>query len=209
MQSLEKPIRLAIGLGLAAVVFSKVRELSDQEHSFTASPSISSRKDRFTVLNVKPGEPLKAPMGEFFLNKDGLYIHFRKWIPQGNVEPLPPKGIIVLVHGLAEHCARYDHVAKALNNIGFVVYALDHQGHGRSEGDRLHLKSFDDYVDDVLAVVAMAKRDNPLIKNKTFILVERFRSVNIANLVPSSVDQQIRQANLWCGFSHDSLNLLH
>jgi alpha-beta hydrolase superfamily lysophospholipase len=109
-------------------------------------------------------------MGEYFLNKDGLYIHFRRWIPQGNIHPLPPKGIVVLVHGLGEHCARYDHVARALNALGFVVYGLDHQGHGRSEGDRLHLNTFQDYVDDVMGLVSIAKSENPLIAKKTYIL---------------------------------------
>lgn len=170
MDKVEKFAKVAVVAGATALVLAKVKEVSEQDHSFTPSPTIASRQDRFKVLNTKPYEPLKAPMGEYFLNKDGLYIHFRRWIPHANIHPLPPKGIVVIIHGLGEHCARYDHLARALNTAGFVVYGLDHQGHGRSEGDRLHLKQFDDFVDDVMGLVRIAKTENPLIANKTFMM---------------------------------------
>ena len=170
MDTVQKVAKAAVLLGAAAVVYGKVSEIAEHDHSFVASPTITSRQDRFKVLNTKPYEPLKSPMGEYFLNRDGLYIHFRRWIPQGNVHPLPPKGIVVIVHGLGEHCARYDNLAKALNAIGFIVYGLDHQGHGRSEGDRLHLKQFGDFVEDVIGLTRLAKSENPLIAKKTFLL---------------------------------------
>jgi acylglycerol lipase len=170
MEFIERSFPVVACLGVAALAVKKFQELANQDHTFAPSPTIASRSDRFKVLAVKAGEPLKAPFGEFFLNKDGLYIHFRRWLPQGNIHPLPPKGIVVIIHGLGEHCARYDHVARGLNAAGFVVYGLDHQGHGRSEGDRLHLHKFEDFVDDVMAVVEIAKNENKLIANKTFIL---------------------------------------
>jgi hypothetical protein len=170
MDKVERAALIATCLGAAAFTYMKVSHLSQQDHEFQPTKTISTRQDRFKVLNTKPNQPLKAPMGEYFLNNDGLYIHFRRWIPMANIHPLPPKGIVVIVHGLGEHCARYDHVSRALNAAGFVVYSLDHQGHGRSEGDRLHLNSFQDYVNDVMAVVNIAKTENPLIAKKTFLL---------------------------------------
>lgn len=39
-------------------------------------------------------------------------------------------GSVVLVHGMAEHSARYDAFAKFLNANGYDVFSLDHIGHG-------------------------------------------------------------------------------
>jgi acylglycerol lipase len=44
------------------------------------------------------------------------------------------KAGVVIVHGLAEHSGRYDHVARALNQAGYSVYAQDLRGHGHSIG---------------------------------------------------------------------------
>ncbi|MGL6173437.1 MAG: alpha/beta fold hydrolase, partial [Cellulosilyticaceae bacterium] len=43
-----------------------------------------------------------------------------------------PKAIIQIIHGAGEYANRYDTFAKALVQRGFVVYAHDHRGHGKS-----------------------------------------------------------------------------
>jgi alpha-beta hydrolase superfamily lysophospholipase len=44
------------------------------------------------------------------------------------------RGVVVIAHGAAEHALRYERFARALNATGFEVLALDHRGHGRSQG---------------------------------------------------------------------------
>lgn len=67
------------------------------------------------------------------------------------------RGAVVLVHGYGEHLGRYDHVAAALTAAGWQVHALDHAGHGRSEGERVLIPDFAPVVDDVHAVVRIAR----------------------------------------------------
>lgn len=44
--------------------------------------------------------------------------------------PGDPRGAIQLLHGLAEHCQRYDRFAATAAQRGFLVVTHDHRGHG-------------------------------------------------------------------------------
>jgi alpha-beta hydrolase superfamily lysophospholipase len=66
-----------------------------------------------------------------FQSDDGEELHIYKWSPDtDNV-----KAIIQISHGMAEHAARYERFAEALTKEGFVVYANDHRGHGKTAGN--------------------------------------------------------------------------
>ena len=54
-------------------------------------------------------------------------IHCCKWMPEGE-----PRAVVQLVHGIAEFIERYDTFANYLTELGFVVVAEDHMGHGAS-----------------------------------------------------------------------------
>ena len=58
---------------------------------------------------------------------DGVSLFVYRWLPDG-----PPKAVVQIAHGLAEHAARYARVAEALTRAGYAVYADDHRGHGRT-----------------------------------------------------------------------------
>lgn len=62
------------------------------------------------------------------------------------------KGVIMIVHGLGEHCERYDAVAKYCNDRGYHVGSMDLPCHGRSEGPRGHVDSFETYQRAVLGL---------------------------------------------------------
>ena len=51
-------------------------------------------------------------------------------------EGTQPRGIIQIIHGAAEHCARYRDFASYLVSEGFIVCANDHIGHGKSVNDK-------------------------------------------------------------------------
>ena len=54
-------------------------------------------------------------------------IHGCRWAPEGEV-----KGILQIVHGIAEFVERYDDFANYLTKLGYLVVAEDHMGHGQS-----------------------------------------------------------------------------
>lgn len=59
---------------------------------------------------------------------DGVHrIYATEWLPEGT-----PRGVVQLVHGVAEHVGRYDHFARFLARHGFAVCGEDHLGHGRT-----------------------------------------------------------------------------
>lgn len=68
---------------------------------------------------------------------------------------------VLLLHGLAEHIGRYDHVIAALNAAGWAVTAVELRGHGESEGKRGHVRTWDEYLEDARA--AAATIDGPVV----------------------------------------------
>ena len=54
-------------------------------------------------------------------------IHVRRCVPDGDV-----RGVVQIIHGIAEHINRYDDFMAFLASNGFVVVGTDHLGHGQS-----------------------------------------------------------------------------
>ncbi len=65
-----------------------------------------------------------------YSDQDDVEIFVYKWEPDTK-----PKAVVQILHGLAEHAKRYERLAEALCNDGYICYADDHRGHGRTAGD--------------------------------------------------------------------------
>lgn len=60
----------------------------------------------------------------------GARLHVHRWLP-----PATPRAVLLIVHGMAEHGARYARLARALTGQDWAVYAPDLPGHGLSADD--------------------------------------------------------------------------
>ncbi len=68
-------------------------------------------------------------------------IYYQYWLPEET-----PKALLIVVHGLAEHSGRYMNVVNRFVPSGYAVYGIDHIGHGKSDGKRVYVKRFQDYI---------------------------------------------------------------
>jgi alpha-beta hydrolase superfamily lysophospholipase len=96
----------------------------------------------------------------YFVAPDGTRLFRRSWLPR------KPQRTLALVHGFAEHSGRYDHVGAWFATRDFAVHAYDHRGHGRSDGERGHVDSFSQLLDDLesfLDLVRTEHSDSPLV----------------------------------------------
>jgi len=75
--------------------------------------------------------------------QDKTAIFWKGWIPDDS-----PKAVVHIIHGYAEHIDRYTNVINELLPARYAVFGNDHRGHGRSEGRRGHVKSFQEFIDD-------------------------------------------------------------
>ncbi len=91
-----------------------------------------------------------------FAGVDGLQLYKKTWYPDG-----PAKAILVIVHGAGEHIDRYPTMVDRLVPDGFMLTGYDHRGHGRSEGQRGHINSWDEYRQDLHRFIAQSRELAP------------------------------------------------
>ncbi|XP_054751224.2 monoglyceride lipase-like isoform X1 [Lytechinus pictus] len=81
-----------------------------------------------------------------FKNSQGLSLHCRYWYPENQ----DVRALVHIIHGLGEHIGRYNAIASSFTKLGCAVYAHDNVGHGRSDGVRVDVEDFQQYIRDCL-----------------------------------------------------------
>ena len=92
---------------------------------------------------------------ETYTAKDGKAISLKIWD-----DVSAPRGVVQLIHGMAEHVSRYNEFATFLNGEGFIVVGDDHRAHGDTDPDALGLAGegdlFEKTVEDEKGITALA-----------------------------------------------------
>ncbi|KAK9153460.1 hypothetical protein Sjap_000940 [Stephania japonica] len=93
---------------------------------------------------------------EFITNSRGMKLFTQSWTP---LPPAKPLALIAIIHGFTGESSWFVqltavHFAKS----GFAAYAIDHQGHGFSDGLRNHIPDITPVVDDCAAHFAAVRR---------------------------------------------------
>jgi alpha-beta hydrolase superfamily lysophospholipase len=96
-----------------------------------------------------------------FTDPDGEEIFVYRWSGEAS-----PRAIVQIAHGMGEHAARYRRLGEALVDDGYVVYANDHRGHGRTAGSAerhgiLGEAGWTGLVDDLGRVSELARQEHP------------------------------------------------
>ena len=85
----------------------------------------------------------------------GIKIAARSWTSENVI-----RGIMILVHGFNSHSGYFGWAAEQFASNGFAVYALDHRGRGKSEGERFYVEKFSDWLEDVDKLSDIARSEN-------------------------------------------------
>jgi acylglycerol lipase len=112
---------------------------------------------------------MKHKEGSFKGYKD-FNIYYQCWLPEKKA-----KAVLLIAHGFAEHSGRYGNVVNHFVPKGYAVYALDHRGHGRSDGERVHVDDFSEYIKDLKTFFNIVRKENP--KDKIFLIGHSMGSV--------------------------------
>ena len=97
---------------------------------------------------------MKHQEGKFREQEQSIYYQY--WLPE-----IPPRTILLLVHGLNEHCGRYQHLAEFFTGEGFGVYGFDLIGHGKSDGTRSFVQDFATFTNPILTFLNLINEQHP------------------------------------------------
>ncbi|HVY69406.1 MAG TPA: lysophospholipase [Verrucomicrobiae bacterium] len=93
-----------------------------------------------------------------FEGKDGIRLACRSWLPE---EPL--RAVVLIVHGIAEHCGRYADITAPLIATRIGVCGFDLRGHGQSAGHPVHVEHWQDFSADLGCFIAKVRAGFPKV----------------------------------------------
>uniref|UniRef100_A0A7N2LR37 Serine aminopeptidase S33 domain-containing protein n=1 Tax=Quercus lobata TaxID=97700 RepID=A0A7N2LR37_QUELO len=132
--------------------------------------------DSVTPLNPVPDASESSPYGDltreefyknhqilhkesFMLNQQNMKICTQSWRPNSTLQL---KGLVAMLHGYnSESSWLFELTAVAIAKAGFLVCAIDLQGHGYSDGLPGHIPNIEPIVCDCVQFFDSIKVDHP------------------------------------------------
>ncbi len=109
--------------------------------------------DHYGLSALSKAEGIRHFLGS---KKCGDYtIACQYWLPE------VPVGTVFVVHGYFDHAGLYGHLFEYLLKKNLAVVAFDLPGHGLSDGERVTIASFDQYVEVFEAILVHARGQLP------------------------------------------------
>lgn len=132
----------------------------------------------YILLNLIPEEAMKH-LESTFEGYGKLPLYYQSWQPKGEV-----KAVLAIVHGFGEHSSRYMNVVNKLVPQGFAVYGFDHRGHGKSPGQRGHIRHWQEFSEDVHHFLNMVRKEQP--EKPLFLMGHSLGGLIVLNYVISN-----------------------
>ncbi|MDD8026193.1 MAG: alpha/beta fold hydrolase [Acidobacteriota bacterium] len=116
-------------------------------------------------------------------------ILYRKW------ETAEPRSVLLLVHGLGAHTARWDFLGSYMAARGVASYGLELRGFGRTpDRPRGHVDSFSVWENDILRLREIIAAEHP--GRHIFLLGESLGGLVVFNLAAARPDAFAGQIHL-------------
>lgn len=80
-------------------------------------------------------------------------VHYRSWTTAH------PRLIVVFLHGLGQNSGHYHRFARVMNGRDIDVWAIDHVGHGLTEGELSDASQIEGLADNALQLAAIAQSE--------------------------------------------------
>jgi alpha-beta hydrolase superfamily lysophospholipase len=85
--------------------------------------------------------------------KDNTTLYFKEYLPKFKIE-----AVVCIVHGLGDHSGLFSNLIDYFINKNYAVLTIDLRGHGKSEGTRGHIPSYEAILSDLDILLAESQR---------------------------------------------------
>jgi acylglycerol lipase len=92
----------------------------------------------------------------YLMGRKEVRLYYWSCLPEGE-----ENAVVVIVHGVAEHCGRYLNLTSYLVSAGFAVYGFDLRNHGKSAGEKGNVEHFSYFQDDLCTFMSLVRTQNP------------------------------------------------